>query len=88
MTFRRIVAHFFFFLTVAICGVSLCVAQSSSRARTVHKKAKRKPSRRTLRVHQAFVASKDLRPMAQQLLRERTLAGEGLPIRTIKRLHR
>ena len=28
-----------------------------------------------MRVHQAFVASKNLRPMAQQLLRERTPAG-------------
>ena len=35
-------------------------------------KHKKKPSRRVLKLHQAFVSSKTLRPMAQQLLGERT----------------
>jgi soluble lytic murein transglycosylase len=76
VNFRRIFAHSFIFLIVAALSANSCVAQTSSRAHaTTHKKAKRKPSRRVLRVHEAFVASKTLRPMAQQLLRERTPAG-------------
>jgi soluble lytic murein transglycosylase len=63
---------------VAAFGLDLCAAQKSGRPPAkVHpasSKRRRKPSRRVLRVHQAFVASKTLRPMAQQLLRERTPA--------------
>ena len=59
-------------------GVDSCPAEATSRTHGVphggQKKHKRKPSRRVLRVRQAFVASKTLRPMAQQLLRERTPA--------------
>ena len=59
---------------VAGFSVDLRATQRTSRASVVRGrvKHKRKPSRRVLRVHQAFVASKTLRPMAQQLLRERT----------------
>jgi len=75
---------------VATAGVNLCAAQKTSRpratTRTVATKRKHKPSRRVLRVHQAFVASKTLRPMAQQLLRERTPAAyEG--VEAYARLH-
>jgi len=63
---------------VTAFGASLYAAQKPSRtsakAHATSSKRKRKPSRRVLRVHQAFVASKTLRPMAQQLLRERTPA--------------
>ncbi len=76
MTCRRLVSHFLIFLTIAVIGADFCAA-ATSRAhpvpRGVHKKSKH--SRRVLRVHQAFVASKTLRPMAQQLLRERTPEG-------------
>jgi soluble lytic murein transglycosylase len=63
---------------VAAFGLDLCAAQktrrTSAKTHTTSSKRKRKPSRRVLRVHEAFVASKTLRPMAQQLLRERTPA--------------
>jgi peptidoglycan lytic transglycosylase len=63
---------------VAAFGLDFCAAQKNSRppakVHAASAKRKRKPSRRVLRVHQAFVASKTLRPMAQQLLRERTPA--------------
>jgi len=63
---------------VTAFGLDLCAAQKSGRPLAkVHpasSKRRRKPNRRVLRVHQAFVASKTLRPMAQQLLRERTPA--------------
>jgi len=63
---------------VAAFGSDICAAQKTSRtsakAHSTSSKRKRKPSRRVLRVHEAFVASKTLRPMAQQLLRERTPA--------------
>jgi soluble lytic murein transglycosylase len=76
VTCRRIASYFLVLLFVASAGVNLCAAQKSSRtrARTAATKRKHKPSRRVLRVRQAFVASKTLRPMAQQLLRERTPA--------------
>jgi soluble lytic murein transglycosylase len=79
VTCRRILSSFLIFLTTASCGVSFCAAATSSPAHSaahgVHKKTKRKPNRRVLRLHQVFVASKNLRPMAQHLLRERTPAG-------------
>src|SRR5882762_1121747 len=63
---------------VTAFGLDLCAAQKSGRPPAkVHpasSKRRRKPNRRVLRVHRAFVASKTLRPMAQQLLRERTPA--------------
>jgi soluble lytic murein transglycosylase len=60
---------------VAAFGLDLCAAsRPPAKVHPASSKRKRKPSRRVLRVHQAFVASKTLRPMAQQLLRERTPA--------------
>ena len=48
----------------------------AAKKKAAAKKPRRKPShRRALRIHQAFVASTNLRSMAQQLLRERTKAG-------------
>ncbi len=80
MNCRRILPHCLIFLTIAAFGANFCAAQTASRthagARAVkQKRSKRKPSRRVLHIHQAFVASKNLRLMAQQLLRERTPAG-------------
>jgi soluble lytic murein transglycosylase len=74
VTCRRISRYFFVFLIVATLGLNLRAAtnKTAPKARSASSKHKRKPSRRVLRVHQAFVASKTLRPMAQQLLRERT----------------
>ena len=76
MTLRRTLVSFVVCSAVTIFGANFAAAvvPGKTPART-HKKSKRKPSRRVLRLHQAFAASKDLRPMAQQLLRERTPAG-------------
>jgi soluble lytic murein transglycosylase len=80
VNYRRILPQCLVFLTIAALGAKLCASQTSSRTRasahgvSQQKKNKRKPSRRVLRIHQAFAASKNLRPMAQQLLQERTPA--------------
>ncbi len=51
-------------------------SSTSAKKASTKKKRKRVVShKRLLRIHQAFVASATLRPMAQQLLRERTPAG-------------
>jgi len=74
---RRLFSYCFFFLLLAASTANLLAATPHATS-GVHKKSKHKPSkRRLLRIHQAFVLSKNLRPMAQQLLRERTPAGYG-----------
>ena len=76
MTFRSAAFFFLVFLTIAANSANLdAAATPASKSAVARKKAKRKPSRRALRLHQAFVASKNLRSMAQQLLRERTPDG-------------
>ncbi len=73
MNLRRLISYCLVTLLLAAFAADLVAVTARVSA---HKKTKHKPSkRRLLRMHQAFVSSKNLRPMAQQLLRERTPAG-------------
>lgn len=77
MTVRRLgILAIFLALVALIWTVPQLEAASPTTPAKKTVKKKRKPShRRALRIHQAFVASTNLRSMAQQLLRERTAAG-------------
>jgi len=75
---RRLTVFLIFLLLLGSSGVHV-LAQSSTGKTTTHKKtsstAKRKRvSPRVRRMRQAFVASASLKPMAQQLLQDRTPA--------------
>jgi soluble lytic murein transglycosylase len=77
VTFRRYFLIAFLVFTSFIGGVLRAETASpttpAAKKKAVAKKSRRKPShRRALRIHQAFVASTNLRSMAQQLLRDRS----------------
>ncbi len=75
MNLRRLFSYCLVSLLLTASAADLVAVTAQARA-IAHKKNKHRPSkRRLLRMHQAFVVSKNLRLMAQQLLRERTPAG-------------